>query len=218
MAQLVSAGRGYNMLFKLNSTEYQGEHFVTDGKKARALFSVSNQRNPLADFLQSQRGLLTEGLFGGTLTTAWALLDVPGREPRLRFRGIQKVEFRGVEQVVDRRLYELDYHVRHGNTDSKNRLYFDPETFRHVMSVYEVTTPAPMGANPTDSARQRSSRFTLEERFEYFRDFDGFTQPTTWTIEYRHSTRTSGLTMQWVCRFNQHAENMEIPSGLFEVD
>ncbi|MFZ0428331.1 MAG: hypothetical protein WAO20_09455 [Acidobacteriota bacterium] len=210
MAQIVSKDKAYNILFKFDSTAYQGEHFVTDGKKARALYSVTNQRNPMAEFLQSQRGLLTEGLFGGTLTTAWALLDVPGRKPRLKYRGIQEVD--------GRQLYELDYRVRHGNTDSKNRLYFEPETFRHVLSIYEVTIPAPMGANPTDSSRQRTSRFTLEERFAYFREFDGFTVPAAWTVEFSQLTGSGNLTMQWESRFTQSAVNMQVPPNLFQVD
>jgi hypothetical protein len=164
----------------------------------------------MAAFLQSQRGLLTEGLFGGTLTTAWALLDVPGRKPRLKYRGIQEVD--------GRRLYALDYRGRLGNTDSTNRLYFEPENFRHVLSVYEVTISAPMGASPSDSSRQRTSRFTLEERFAYFREFDGFTIPTSWTVKFSQSTRSGNLTMQWESRFTQSAVNMQVPPELFRVD
>ena len=55
---------------------------------------------------------------------------------------------------------------------------FDPETYRHVMTIYSVEV-APIGAQHgiTTSARQDELRFTLEERFSEFQAADDSTLP-----------------------------------------
>ncbi len=208
MTQIISQGRKYNIIFKFESGEYGGEQYVTNGKEARTAYSTPGDRNPMTEFLQAQQALLNEGLLGGELTTAWALLDVDGRNPRLKLRGLKNVE--GVE------LYELDYRIRKGGSDLTNKLYFEPQTYHHVLSTYEVQIAAPMGANPTDSARQRPSRFKLEERFGGFQDFDGFTLPSTWTVQFSQSKTDSTILYQWKTTFTQSALDMDIPAKVFE--
>ncbi len=209
ITQIVSEGQAYNITVKFDTGEYGGEQYVTDGKNARTAYSTPSDRNPMTEFLQAQQELFTEGLFGGELTTAWALLDVKGRKPKLTFKGL--------EDVDGRQLYELDYRFRKGGYDLTNKLFFEPETFHHVLSTYEVQIAAPMGANPTDSARQRPSRYKVEERFADFKDFDGFTLPADWTIQFSQSTTDSTLLLQWSTVFTQSALDMQIPPGIFKV-
>lgn len=209
VVQIVSDGNKYNMLFRFEGGEYGGEQYITDGKHARTAFSTPGDRNPMTELLQAQQQLLNEGLFGGELTTAWALLDVEGRKPRLRYRGLTDVD--GVQ------LHELSYRIRKGGGDSVNKLYFEPETFHHVLSTYEVQIAAPMGLNPTDSARQRPSRFKIEERFADFRDFDGFTLPSSWTIQFSQSKTDSTVLLQWTTEFKESALDMAVPAEYFQV-
>ncbi len=175
-AQLVSKGRAYNILFNFAAGEYAGTQFITDGKKTDIEYTSGGQVNPLWIFLQGQSALLTEGLLGGELTTAWALLDVDGRKPTLKYRGIDEVD--------GRRLHRLDYGIRKGGLDLKTRLYFEPETYHHVLSTYEVTTFAPMGSSPDASSKQRVARQRVEERFDEFKNLEGFMLPTSWTVQY----------------------------------
>jgi hypothetical protein len=209
IVQIVSRGKAYSTVVKFESGEYGGEVYVTDGKKARTAYATPADRNPMTEMLQAQQALLNEGLFGGELTTAWALLDVKDRKPRLTFRGLEDVD--GVK------LYELDYRIRKGGSDLTNRLYFEPEKFHHVLSTYEVVIPARMGANPADSARQRPSRYKIEERFSDFKDFNGFTLPSIWTIQYSQSQTNDSLLYQWKTVFTQSALDMEIPDQVFNL-
>jgi hypothetical protein len=185
MAQLTSKGKAYNILFDFPAGEYGGTQYVTDGTRTNIAYTSGGQVNPLWIFLEGQDVLLREGLLGGELTTAWALLDVKGRKPRLKYRGIQEID--------GRKVHRLDYRIRKGGGDLTCRLYFDAETYHHVLSTYEVKVSAPMGATPEESARQRVTRTRLEERFADFKDLDGYTLPTTWTVRYFRSTNDADI-------------------------
>lgn len=174
--QLVSEGEAYSILFDFAAGEYAGTQFVTDGKRAEVEYTSGGQTNPLRTFLQGQGALLTDGLLGGVLTTAWALLDVDERKPDLKYEGIVEVD--------GRRLHRLAYRIRRGGWDLRTRLYFEPETYHHVLSTYEVKVPAPMGASPEASSRQRVGIQRLKESFSEFENLDGYMLPTVWTVEY----------------------------------
>ncbi len=183
-AQLVSQGEAYNVLFDFAAGEYAGTEFITDGERTDIEYRSGGQVNPLWIFLKGQDVLLKEGLLGGELTTAWALFNVQDRNPGLTYRG--------VEEVDGQPLHRLDYAPRKGGYGLTVRLYFEPENFHHVLSTYEVTESAPMGATPATSSNQRISRRRIEERFSDFEDHSGYTLPTTWTLLYFKSGNDAG--------------------------
>ena len=175
-AQLVSKGRAYNILFNFGVGEYAGTQFVTDGKKTDIEYISGGQTNPLWVFLQGRDVLLIEGLLGGELTTAWALLDVDGRKPTLKYRGIENVD--------GRLLHRLDYQPRKGGWGLTVRLYFEPETYHHVRSTYEVVQPTGSSLVARPPWDRQSARQRVDERFDDFRDLDGLILPTIWTVTF----------------------------------
>jgi hypothetical protein len=237
--QLVSEGKAYNVLFDFAPGEYAGTEYITDGKRTEIEYRSGGQVNPLWIFLQGQDALLTEGLLGGALTTAWALLDVDGRKPKLQYRG--------TEDVDGRPLHRLDYRMRKGGRDLKVRLYFEPETYHHVLSTYEVTVAAPLGPSPEASARQRVARQRVEESFADFENLDGYTLPKTWTLKYfktandgdapwtlnlapgvdpaaraagpalTSTTPTGTFLLQWTTTVRRTARNGEIPVDMLKT-
>jgi hypothetical protein len=116
---------GEKQLFQIlfNATNYPYEEASYDGKKVYASRITPDSYSPRGEFVRTYGQILTEGLFGGTLSTAWALLAVQEKKPRLPYAGLKKVQ--GQE------LHRLDYVPRRG-ADLRIYLYFDPETFRHV--------------------------------------------------------------------------------------
>jgi hypothetical protein len=176
MSQIVSKGKAYNILFSFAAGEYGGTEYLTDGKKTDTRYTSGGQVNPLWIFLEGYDVLLTEGLLGGELTTAWSLLDVKHRKPKLSYRGLQKVD--------GRELHRLDYRMRKGGGGLQVRLYFEPETYHHVLSTYEVVQSAPAGSDPDQSARQRVTRQRIEERFADFENLNGYVLPSSWTLEF----------------------------------
>ncbi|MEJ2077504.1 MAG: hypothetical protein P8Z74_05805 [Acidobacteriota bacterium] len=207
-AQLVSHRKAYNIRFDFTSGEYGGTQYITDGKKSTTKYNSGGQVNPMRIFLQGQGILLTEGLLGGELTTAWALLDVKGRKPSLKYRGIQGVD--------GRQLYRLDYRMRKGAADLKTRLYFDPETYHHVLTTYEVEESSQMGATPDQSSQNRVSRQRVEESFSDFRDLGGYMLPSTWVLKYFKNTDQGTILLQWTTTIEHTAENGAIPPNVLQ--
>lgn len=185
MSQIVSKGDAYNILFQFSAGELGGTEYLTNGKKSDTRLTSGAQINPFRNFLEGYGVIQTEGLLGGELTTAWTLLDVKKHKPKLSYEGL--------EEVDGQELHRLDYRIRKGGGGLDVRLYFEPETFHHVLSTYEVTQSAPAGSDPEQSAQQRVTRQRVEERFSDFKDLDGFVLPTIWTLQYFRSGNDAGV-------------------------
>ena len=111
------------------------------------------------------RRIISEGLFGGVLSTAWPLLNLGSKRPKLKYRGLKWIN--------GQQLLELEYKPRKGWSNIKGKLYFDPESFHHVASTYEgVITHGTAAVN----------RLQLEEWFSDFQSSDGLNLPTHWKM------------------------------------
>ena len=147
--QFVSEGDKFVSVLKLPSVDYHGEQFVSDGKK-----SVVKQIRPgvysaLGRFVFEHPEVLTEGLWGGTLSTAWALAHLDERHAKLEDRGLKKIDGRD--------LHRVDYFPKK-SSDLQIELYFEPETSRHVMTVYSYHVMARGGgARPHRLANRKGT-------------------------------------------------------------
>jgi hypothetical protein len=181
---LVSEGDKLVSLFQLPNARYPGERFVSDGKKVFVAETNASVHSPLGEFVEAHSEILTEGLWGGTLSTAWPLAQLDKRQAKLEDRGLKKVD--------GRELHRVDY-VPKKPSDLQIELYFEPDTFRHVMTVYLFETTPPMSRNRAEDTRQTQLHYRLEERFADFKSIDHLTLPSRWTIEFTWE-RPGGLT------------------------
>jgi hypothetical protein len=185
-AALVSDARKMKMGMLFNDPAYSGEVFTSNGDKVAAKSMKTGMRSIVGGFVYDHSQLMREGLIGGALSSGWALLDVKGRNAKLTFDGFKKVN--------DRQLYQLTYRPKKNSGDLDIKLFLD-ENFRHVMSVYSVTIAqrlgvapdpnnpaAPVGASETASARQDQTRYLLEETYADFKQNNGLTLPTKYTL------------------------------------
>lgn len=194
---LVSEGRKSVLMIKLANSDYRGEQFVTDGGKVSVAATTSNHKwSDFGQFVRTQDQIVLEGLLGGALTTAWAMLDLPENKAKLSFDGEKKADGRPA--------YQLTYHSRKRD-DLTIHLFFDPQTYQHLMTTYTITlasglggfapslsdqagltTPAAdnPGADVTQSSKQKETRYTIEERFSDFKTADGLTLPTKYVIHF----------------------------------
>ena len=109
--------------------------------------------------------IISEGLLGGVLSTAWPLLNLGSKRPKLKYKGLKWIN--------DQQLLELEYKPRKGWSNIKSRLYFDPESFHHVASTYEGDITHGTAA---------VNHLTLEEWFSDFESSDGLNLPTHWKM------------------------------------
>ncbi len=171
----VSDGNKLVSLLKLPNPSYHGERFVSDGKRTTIATMKPGVYSELGQFVNSQNEILTSGLWGGTLSTGWALFDLAGRHAGLQYMGRKKIDGRELQQFR---------FLPSKRSDLEIRLYFDPETARHVMTTYELTIAPQIAASELETAKQKATSYRLEERFANFKQYDGLWLPGQWTIQF----------------------------------
>jgi len=218
--QMASDGKKIIFMMKLSNNVYLGEQFIFNGDKVGVAFSTAqHQRSAFGSFLLAQDAIVREGLLGGTLSTAWPLLDLKDRKAKLSFEGLKKID--GQE------LYALRYRPKK-SSDLEISLYFDPQTYHHVETVYYLESSTSFadfgpsgavglapgsggqqgGANSatggtqgsgtaeTARARQFPNRYRLTEKFSDFKAVDGVTLPTHEDIQFSQELQ-NGRTILW---------------------
>ena len=164
-------------------------------------------RSPLSDFLHVHKLILREGLWGGVLSTAYPLFDIGFRQPRIKYAGLKKED--------GRKLHRLDYTLKRPQGDLKVRLFFDPDTFHHVRTSYQLVIPAPLGANTVASARQKSTRHHLTEDFADFREEDGISLPHRWTVRYLFDATDETVSWEWEHELMAFEFDAELDEAVF---
>ncbi|NLT68540.1 MAG: hypothetical protein GXX84_18230 [Acidobacteria bacterium] len=128
-AMVISSGRNLSIIMKYGAVEYPGEYFAHDGADVEVSTIKPGQRSPLGDFIFRYKGIMKEGLMGGVWSLGWPLLNLEARNPSLEYRSAK---------VDGRELHELEYIPKGGLNDIKVRLFFEPDTFRHVRTEYRL--------------------------------------------------------------------------------
>lgn len=225
-ATIVSEGRNLRFVIKYKNGEYRGEDLLTDGDRAQVFGTP--KRSLMGQFLYDESALLTEGLLGGTIAPAWPLLDPKVRSAKLSYEGLKNIE--GAD------LHEVKY-VPKKKTDLDIRLYFEKDTFRHVLTVATITinprllsgVPASgtdimgrgeiggTGSSPeTSTVRQQSIRYRIEQRFGGFGKVDGLTLPRTSSIRFSAEGYRSALLL-YDESFEQIDQNVTLDPRNFQL-
>ena len=169
-------------LLKLPNPSYHGERFVCDGKnKVEVAYIKPGTYSNLGAFVEVHQEILKEGLFGGTLSTGWALTRIEQNHPKLQDQGVKKIN--------GKELHRLQY-LPAKHSDLQIFLYFDPQTARHVMTSYSLTIAPGLGTTELENAKQDYTRYYMEERFDDFKEVDGLQLPNKWTIQFTSDVPT----------------------------
>jgi hypothetical protein len=206
---ILSSGPMVRLGLSFAALDYPGEQLAFDGKKVTVGQIRPGTRSALSAFIYQHDGILKEGLIFGVLTTSWALLHAPARQPKLEYNGLKKID--GIS------LHELRYRARRGLGDVNVMLYFEPETFRHVRSQHRVVVPANMGASPAESASMRDSIYLLVEKFSDFETIDGLTLPHAYDLSFTIEGQNATLYTTWHFSVSKIGHNQEIDPKYFAV-
>ena len=227
---LVSEGRKSVLMIKLANNDYHGEQFVTDGEKASAAATMSDHKwSDFGNFVRAQDQIVREGLLGGELTTAWALLHLGENKAKLDFDGEKKIDGRSA--------YQLTYHSKKRD-ELTIHLYFDPQTFQHIATTYAITLASGLGgfspsisdqsglttssnaggADITQSSKQRETRYTIEERFSDFKTAEGLTLPSKYSIHFTEELQNGTTKVyEWDLTAEEVANNKPLDPRNFQV-
>jgi len=194
---------------EFDSASYPFEKLGFDGKKFHAKQYAPGIRSPLAEFFLSHDTLFSEGLIGGTLSSAWPLLNLEDRSPKLQYAGTEKID--------GRQAHKLKYAPRQGS-ELKITIFIDAETFHHVRTEYERVIAAAMGEKPGESASLREVRYKLIEDFSDFRTEGGLTLPHTYRIQHGVSQQTNPIALDWTFTLTRFTFDYPIQEREFRAD
>jgi hypothetical protein len=209
--KVVFASEGVKSLLGIAfpSPEYPQERIGFDGKNLTTGYLSPGIRSVLGNFLLTYNVIVREGLFGGTLSTAWPLLDLPARK--------SKVEYAGTKSINGRETHVLRYNPGKGSEVSV-KLYFDSVTFQHVRTEYERVINAVMGRTPEASSSQSASRYKMVEDFSDFKKEGGLTLPHEYKLQLSIIGQTACAQYEWTLRFTQFDFNQPIAPDSFNVE
>jgi len=228
---LVSEGRKSVLMIKLPNNDYRGEQFMTDGNKVSVAATTSNHKwSDFGEFVRSQDHLVREGLLGGELTTAWALLNLSENKAKLNFDGEKKADGRPALQ--------LTYHSGRRD-DLIVHIFFNPQTYQHVMTTYQITLASGLGGfspsisdqagltipaannpggDPTQSSKQKETRYTVEERFTDVKTVDGLTLPTKYAIHFTEELQNGTTRVyEWDLTAVEVSNNRTLDAKNFQI-
>jgi hypothetical protein len=169
-AKLVSEGERFQYLSEFKSQSYEGESIGWTGKDADSSSFGQLSISKLAVFFKLHPYFIRDGLFGGVLNSAWAMKTISSHPPKLRMKGIKKYNGRQLLQVI--------YDPKKSEGHLYVKLYFDPETYQHVATVY-LMDEIPI----------------VEERFSDFKTIQGLTLPQHWEIYLTEPVQS--LVLRW---------------------
>jgi hypothetical protein len=177
-------------LLKFPPSNYLTEWFVQNHKKVAIAPIRPGRWSAFGNFVKVHDEILTEGLWGGTLSTGWALSRWEENHAKLTDRGLKKMDGRELRRV--------DYDPGRA-TDLEIQLYFEPDTFRHVATVYLLYY-------------QPLNR--VVERFSDFSTVNNLTLPRNWTIEF---TTRAGRFDRFKIRQEKISHNVKFSPNNFDA-
>jgi hypothetical protein len=227
-AVMVSEGHKLQFMLKITAQKYHGERFTSDGGRTLVEATYDDHtRSELGDFLKSQDFALREGLLGGTLSTAWTLLDLDAHKGKLKYQGRKKMEGTDLEAVS---------YLPNKTSDMEIVLYFDPQTFRHVMTVYKVNQHAGLapaetieataggqqfsapGSDDADTSSRTEAHYLIQEKFSDFKSADGLTLPSHYELRFAEELQGGFMkTVQWEVTTTRVLNNVTLDPKNFQV-
>jgi len=191
------------------SAVYPREELGFNGSTFMAAYILPGSRSALGSFLMTHSLIFKQGLMGGTLSSAWPLLDLTKRNAEL--------EYSGEKKVGNQMLHELKY-VPRGGSDLQIKLYFDPDTFKHVRTEYERTIAGAMGDRSyVTPGTGRETRFKMVEEFSDFKKESELNLPHTYKINLITDTDAGTLLTDWTIKLTQFTFNEKIDPKSFSI-
>jgi len=187
---------------------YPREQLGFNGNSFIAAYVTPGTRSALGNFLMTHQMIFKEGLMGGTLSTAWPLLNLGERRPQLEYAGQKKSD--------QRMLHELKYRAR-GGSDLQISLFFDAETYQHVTTKYERVIPAPTGSVSYSNIEEREIHYMMVEEFSEFRNEGGLILPHTYKIKLSVDSQGGTFLADWEIKLTKFTFDEPIDPASFTI-
>jgi hypothetical protein len=193
---------------QFENSGYAQEKFASDGQDVTIGLTTPGNRSNLGDFLLTHKDAVKLGLLGGTLSSAWPLLNAIDPKIKLSYAGTKKIN--GIQAI------EIKLTPKSGS-DLQMSLFFDQESYRHIRTEYTRLISAGIGGGIDASGSQRASRYRITEDFSDFKKEGGLTLPHTYKLSAEFDTRAGTYAGDWEMKFTRFDFNQQIPAATFKV-
>jgi len=121
----------------------------------------------------------------------------------------------------------LRYKPKKGS-DQEIDLFFDQETFRHVLTVYKLTIQPTLSRGVTYQgqqvesgdevqSRQSETRYRVEERFSDFKTADGLTLPMHYNLHFSRELQSGATSVyDWDVTIANIVDNAQLDPRNFQ--
>jgi hypothetical protein len=210
-SSFISDGEKLQIVMRYGDLNYPAEYFAYNGDYVSVGYISPGQRSPLADFLFRYNGVMKMGFIGGTLSLAWPLLDADGIQYKLKYKKVK---------VEGRELHRLEWPM-HMLRNIKIKMYFEPDTFRHVRTDYVVRIQEDISVTRSFDIMSKNivpeSIYTLIERFDDYKKVSGMTLPHKYSIEYTLEGQGHSFIGHWTITARKWIFNRTFDEMLFEA-
>jgi hypothetical protein len=207
----VSEQRKSNFVMRFGTGNWRGEQFVYDDNKASfAAATLTHEYTTFAQFVSGHDFIIKDGILGGVLSTAWALENLDPNRLKLHSLGHKKInghELEGIECFSK------------GGSDMTVKMYFDPDTHRHVMTIYSVeNVPRNVENGINRSAQQQQLRYTIEERFSEFQPYEEIMLPHHYDLQYTEELQNGSTRIyDWEMTADNIHSNVQLDPSNFQL-
>lgn len=209
-AIVVSNLDNFYFLVSLNSKEYPFEKIGYFDGKMSLPFVTAGTRSPLGAFVADHEKILSDGLFNGSMSARWGMLDKDKRKGKVMYGGVKKID--------GRKVHTIEYYPADGGSaEFQIRLYFDAETYNHVRSDYFHEIASKQDTFGT-LGRQAGAKLSLTEDFSDFKLAGGLNLPHSYKAVFSTSSNSGLFEYTWGLRISQYLFNQNLAADFFTFD
>lgn len=208
-AIIASSNDGAVFGINLDAIDYRLDKFSYDGKKVRVGYIQPGYRSILGEFILSYETVLKDGLFGGALSSSWALMHTAEKKSKLSFDGTEKID--------GKETYVIKFNPK-GGTDLDIKMFFDIKNFRHLRTEYNRVVAARTGGSVDGSGRQAETRYRIVEDFSNFKKFGELTLPSSYNLDYTLTRAGQGRNVIWKFKVTDASINQPLGDNAFDIE
>jgi len=208
---LIVSEAANNLMFisSFSSKEYPFEKIGLFADKVSLPFVTAGTKSPLGIFIADHNKILSEGLFTGSISTTWGLLNPQIKREKFTSAASRKID--------GRKTYALNYYPSGSSAAFTVKLFFDAETFHHIRTEYRHVI-SPKEQNMGTLGEQNGVKIGLTESFADFKNADGLTLPHSYKAHYVTDSNSGTYEYEWTIAISQYLFNQKFDQGFFSFE
>lgn len=209
-AAIVSDADNLLFIVSLASKEYPFEKIGFFADKISLPFVTAGTRSPLGAYINDHSRILSEGLFTGSISSKWSLLNPQLKKGKLKSAGMKKID--------GRKTYVLDYYLTGNSNEFTVRLFFDAETFQHLRTEYRHVIAPKQVIFGLSNEHRTGTEIAMTEQFGDFKDENGLSLPHTYKIKYMTASNSGTYEYNWSVTISQYLFNQKLIPNFFSFE